>query len=289
MTSKTNDVAAVESRKRKNDLFHTIIRGKNFILEIFRLRKLLFDLSIREFKSGHFGSVLGVVWIFVEPMIFMYVMWFFFTKAMRFQPVGNYPFLPWLFCSMIMWQFFSGTCISSANVFSSYSYLMKKPEINLSILPLIKILSSLYVHLIFIFLLIIMMFASGISFSFYWFQSLYYLFATCVLLIGISWITGSVSLFLQDTRNILGVLFQIGYWISPIFWDLNTYPEKYRIFMKLNPFYYIINGYRQSFIYQKPFYEDTFSMIYFWSFTLVCICLGIFTYKRLRPEFGDVI
>ncbi|WCL51259.1 ABC transporter permease [Leptospira sp. GIMC2001] len=264
-------------------------KGIRFFSEVFRLRKLIFDLSVREFKSGHFGSVLGIVWVFVEPIIYMAVMWFFFTKAMRFQPVGDYPFLPWLFTSMIMWQFISGTSIGSVGVFSNYSYLLKKPEFDMSILPLVNIFSSLFVHFIFIGLLVIIILFSGISFSLYWFQSIYYLFATCILMLGMAWTTASVSLFIKDTRNLIGVIFQIGYWVSPIFWDLSTYPEKYRIFMKLNPFYYIVNGYRQSFIYQKPFYEDTFSMVYFWIFTLLCYIVGIITYKKLRSQFGDVI
>jgi len=272
-----------------SNLFSLVLQGWNFLLEVFRLRKLLIALSIREFKSGNFGSVLGITWVFVEPLIFMSVMWFFFTKAMRFQPVGDYPFLPWLFSSMIMWQFFSGTSLSSATVFTNYSYLLKKPEFNMAILPIVNIISALFVHLIFIVLLIIIMLLSGISFSFFWFQSIYYLFATCAVLLGMAWITASVSLFIQDTKNVLRAIFQIGYWVSPIFWDISTYPENYRIFMKLNPFYYIVNGYRQSFIYQKPFYEDVFSMVYFWLFTLFCLALGIYSYKKLRPEFGDVI
>lgn len=261
----------------------------NFFLEIYRKRKLIFDLSVREFKGSYFGSTLGITWIFIEPSVYMFVMWFFFTKALKFSPPGNYPYLPWLFCSMVMWMFFSSGTISVSSVFSSYSYLLKKPEFNMSILPIVTILSNFYVHLIFLGLLIVILFLSNVPFSLFWFQSIYYLFATFVLLIGLAWLTASINLFVKDIKNVLSVTMQIGYWVSPIFWDIESYPEKYQYLMKLNPFYYIIYGYRQSFLNQKFFWDDMNSMIYYWSFTFIVLSMGLFTYKKLRPQFGDVV
>lgn len=261
----------------------------NFFIELYQRRRLIWDLAVRDFTGSYFGSTFGMIWVFVEPIIFMLIMWFFFTKAMKYNPTGGYPYLPWLMTSMILWNFFSAGVNGASGVFRSFSYLLKKWGFNISIVPVVNIISLLFVHLIFLLILFVLFLVSGIPFSWYWFQSIYYLFATCVLILGLSWIIGSISLFIKDIKNITGIILQLGYWISPIFWDINSYPEEYKIFMKLNPLYYVLNGYRKSFLYHTPFWDDWQFGLYYWCFTLTILAIGLFTYKKLRPHFGDVL
>jgi len=53
--------------------------------------------------------------------------------------------------------------------------------------------------------------------------------------------------------------------------------------------YYIVNGYRKSFLYGEGFWEDLDGMLIYWSFTLVVLILGVIIFKRLRPHFSDVL
>ena len=262
---------------------------RSFLRELYGKRTLILNLAVRDFRSSYFGSVLGIVWVFIEPCIYMFVMWFFFTKAVKFRPNVGYPYVVWLMTSMILWMFLSTAFATSVYTFKTYSYLLRRQNFNMSIMPVVSILSALIVHGVFFLLLVILLFASNIPMSIYWFQSIYYLFATCVLLLGLSWITASVSLFVRDMRNAVSVILQIGFWVSPIFWDLKTYPEEYRFLLKLNPATYLLEGYRKSFLYNEPFWADRTGGIYFWSFTLIVLAAGMITYKKLRPHFGDVI
>ena len=125
--------------------------------------------------------------------------------------------------------------------------------------------------------------------SFYWVQSLYYILAASLLLLGITWITSSVSLFVKDVQNIAGIIVRIGFYGTPIFWSLDIVPEKYKIIFKLNPAYYIVEGYRNSFVYNKPFWAEPWLVIYFWSLVLISLVFGIIVYRKLRPHFADVI
>ncbi len=261
----------------------------SFIRELYNNKSLIISLAVKEFRSGYLGSVLGMTWVFIEPMVYMFVMWFFFTKALKFRPSNDYPYVPWLMTSMILYNYFSYAFAASVGTFRSYSFLLKRQNFNISIMPVISILSALFIHLVFICILIVLFIISDISFSLYWFQAVYYLFALSVLLLGLAWITASISLFIKDVKNAVGVILQIGFWVSPIFWDLNTFPEKYRILLKLNPLTYVMQGYRKSFIYGEPFWNDIGGLIYFWTFTIIILAIGMITYKKLRPDFGDVI
>jgi lipopolysaccharide transport system permease protein len=260
-----------------------------FVAELHGKRDMILSLAKRNFKGAYFGSVLGLTWVFIEPIIYVFLLWFFFTKAMKFQPPQGYPYVPWLMTAIALWNFISLTLSSSVSTFKSHAFLLKRPEFNMAMLPVVTIMTGLYIHVIFIAILVVTLLVNDIPFTLYWFQAIYYIFATTALLLGLVWITASLSLFVKDVGNIVGMIVQIGFWISPIFWSLDTFPKEYRFILELNPITYVIEGYRKSFLYGQAFWNDPKGFVYFWSFTLVILIIGVFTYKKLRPHFGEVI
>ena len=153
----------------------------------------------------------------------------------------------------------------------------------------VKLLTALVTHAIFILLLILLITLYGLPFSLYWIQALYYLGAMALLGLGLSWITSAVNVFFRDTHQIVAVLLQFGFWATPIFWDPNIMPEQIQFLLKLNPLYYIVEGYRGSFIYSEPFWENLRLTAYFWAFTGLAFSSGVLVFRRLRPHFSDII
>ena len=137
--------------------------------------------------------------------------------------------------------------------------------------------------------LIIMFLIYGYKPSIYWFELVYFIFCSLILILGISWLTSSLRVFIKDIGNFISVILQIGFWATPIFWNLNTVPEQYRWILKLNPAFYIVNGYRDTFINHKWFWQDLNEMIYFLIISFFIFILGAIIFKRLRPHLGDVI
>jgi len=263
--------------------------ARTFAVELIRKRDLILSLSVRNFRSTYSGSMLGFTWVLIEPLVYVFLLWFFFTKALKVQPPEGYPYAAWLMTAMVLWTFIALTLSSSASTFKSHAFLLKRPEFNMSVLPVVNIITGLYVHAIFIALLVATLLVSGLPFTWYWFQAGYYLFAAAALLLGLAWIAASVSLFIKDVGNVISVALQIGFWISPIFWSPSTFPQDYRFMLEFNPASYLLEGYRKSFLYAEPFWSDVGGFAYFWTITLVTLFLGVYTYKRLRPHFGDVM
>ena len=263
--------------------------ARAFAVELTGKRDLILSLSMRNFRSTYSGSMLGFTWVLVEPLVYVFLLWFFFTKALKIQPPEGYPYVAWLMTAMVLWNFISLTLSSSAGTFKSHAFLLKRPEFNMSVLPVVNIITGLYIHAIFIAILVGMLLVSGVRFTLYWFQAVYYLFAAAVFLLGLAWIAASVSLFVKDVSNVISVALQIGFWISPIFWSPSTFPKEYRLVLELNPASYLIEGYRKSFLYAQPFWSDVNGFVYFWTVTFVILLMGVYTYRRLRPHFGDVI
>ncbi len=129
----------------------------------------------------------------------------------------------------------------------------------------------------------------GYSPELYWLQIIYYLFATSVLLLGLSWLTSSILVFFKDIGQIVTMIIQFGFWLTPIFWSLKMVPDQYHWFIKINPAYYIIQGYRDSMINHVWFWEDMTMTLYFWIVTMVIFVLGALTFKKLKPHFADVL
>ena len=95
--------------------------------------------------------------------------------------------------------------------------------------------------------------------------------------------------FTKDVSNIVGVFVQFGFWLTPIFWDMGQIPENLTFIFKLNPVYYITEGYRDTFVYGRWFFEKPVLTVYFWIFTAFTLVIGKILLKRLRPHLADML
>ena len=59
--------------------------------------------------------------------------------------------------------------------------------------------------------------------------------------------------------------------------------------MRLNPAFYVVEGYRNTFIYRVWFFEDVSGSLFFGGGALAAFVLGAFIFKRLKPHFADVL
>jgi lipopolysaccharide transport system permease protein/teichoic acid transport system permease protein len=166
---------------------------------------------------------------------------------------------------------------------------VKKVVFPLSILPVVKLVASFITHFVFLFVLICLIILYGMPFSIYWVQALYYFFAMCMFALGLSWITSSINIFARDTGQIVNLLLLFGFYLTPIFWDITIMPQKIQFFFKLNPMFYIVQGYRESFLYFIPFWHHWQMTLYFWGITGIVFVLGATIFLRLRPHFADVL
>lgn len=260
-----------------------------FVRDLFRSRELLFELTKRDFKARYLGSYLGLLWAFVQPSITILVLWFVFQVGFKAQPVDDFPFILWIMCGMIPWFFFADSLAGATTSIMDNSFLVKKVVFRVSILPIVKILSALIIHVFFIGILFAVYFIYGYEVSIYHVQIVYYLLAIIILNLGLSWATSSIIIFMKDMGQIVSVLLQFGFWLTPIFWSIKMVPIKYQIFIKLNPIYYVIEGYREAIIYHRWFWENMIMTVYFWAIALSVFICGALLFWKLKPHFADVL
>lgn len=261
----------------------------NFVKDLFQNKSLLWELTKKDLKQRYLGSYLGVLWAFIQPVITVLIFWFVFQVGFRSMPVDNFPFVLWLICGMFPWFFFADAWSSASASIIANSFLVKKVVFRVSLLPMIQIMSALVVNVFFILLLFLLFAVYGFMPELYNLQVIYYLFAMVCLVFGLSLITATLSVFSRDVSQLVSMLLQFGFWATPIFWSLNIIPDTYSWIFKLNPLYYIINGYRDAFIYHHWFWELGTISFTFWVTTIVIMLTGVFLFRKLRPHFADVL
>jgi len=268
-----------------------INRIKSFLFDIYQSRELLFELAKRDFQKQYMGSYLGFIWVYLQPLLFISVLYFIFTTGLKSggKTINGVPFVVYLIVGMIPWFYIAGNLGAMTNVISQNSFLLKKVDFRLSLLPIVKLMSSFIPHLFFVFIAFIVAYINNIHLSIYAIQLFYYYFCMVALLVGIGWITSSTKIFVPDVSNIVSLIVTFGFWLTPIFWSIDKIPQKYQWVFNLNPAVYIVDGYRDSIVNHKWFWEKPYETLYFWIFTMVILLLGITIFKRLRPHFAEVV
>lgn len=255
-------------------------------------RRIILALAWQDLRNRYVGAALGLLWSFIQPLIMALVLWFVFAVVLQQKPIHGVPFIAWFLVSVAAWNFLAESLSAATQVFREYSFLVKKIKFQIEILPLVKILACALVHLMFLVVVIVILLCQGVSASWYWLQTLYYLAALILLVQALSFFTASLNVFSRDVAFGVQALLQLGFWVSPVFWEFDMIPARFQALasvLKLNPFVYIVRGYRYSLCEQLPFWTDWPLMLYFWGFTLSVSLVGFLLFKRLKSQFADVL
>lgn len=272
-------------------------KSKNIIIELIENRNMIKSLAKNDFKTKFAGSYLGTIWAFVQPVITVLIYWFVFDMALgaRASIRGELPlpYVLWLVAGIVPWFFFSDCISAGTSALVEYNYLVKKVVFHIDILPVVKVFSSIFVHIFFVAFTIVIFLFYGYFPDFYVLQVVYYSGGVLILALGMTYLTSALTVFFPDVRQIVNIALQIGIWMTPIMWNITDMQDKIPApvltILQLNPLYYIVMGYRESFIDKAGFWEHPGMTVYFWVFTAVVCVLGVTVFKRLKVHFADVL
>ncbi len=258
-------------------------------VELYANRTLIMSLSKNDFKTKFAGSYLGIVWAFIQPVVTVLVYWFVFEIGLKAGQMCDYPFILWLMSGLVPWFFFSEALNGGTNALMEYSYLVKKVVFKISILPIIKIISSIFVHLFFVAFVMLVCWAYGYHPDLYSIQLIYYIICTFIFVLGLSYLTSAIVCFFKDLTQIINIVLQVGMWLTPIMWDTAILSPKLELFFKLNPMYYIVDGFRDALLVKVWFWDKPVWTILFWATVAILFVIGTTIFKKLRVHFADVL
>ena len=241
---------------------------------------VVFELVRRDLKKKYRGSVLGIIWSLLNPLLMMIVLTIVFSNVFRFD-TKNYPL--YLITGQVLFGFFSeATSISRLSIISNFS-LIKKIYVTKWLFPFSSVTFS-FVNAIFslIAVFIIVCFTGG---KFYWSYLLIpvvyiYLF---VFSLGIGLILASVTVFFRDMMYLYNVFLTILMYLTPIFYPENIVPDKYKVLVSLNPLIYFLKYFRKLILEGViPGIDLNVTCLLI---SIISLVIGIFVFKFKENQF----
>ena len=256
-------------------------------------KMLIFRFLERNIASRYKGSVLGCAWSLVQPLMMLSVYTFVFGVIFKARwDVGDfhgnsaaYPLF--MFCGMAVFNIFSESVNSSAFLITGNPGLVKKVVFPLEILPICNVLTSLVYGLAWFFLLFLGVWILLGQIS--WFVLLIPVVLLPVVLIssGVSMFVSSLGVYLRDVQQFVGIVTQILFFMTPIFYPATVVPEKYKWVLGLNPLATSVDQARDLFLLGRL--PDLLSLAFIYCFSLGVFHLGFLWFLRTKKGFADVL
>jgi len=252
-------------------------------------------LSVYELRSKNRNNFLGSLWEIINPLIQLLIYWFVFQNVrqhadMTLSNGATAPYFYWLLAGFILWMFFYKATIDGSNSIYHRIRMLSKMNFPMSVVPTYVMFSSFYVHLVMIAIAIFMFNLGGLYVNIYYVQFLYFIPATLFFIFSLSLIMSTVSIIIRDAHMLLNAVLRMLLYLSPVLWEIGSLGGKIGMLAKLNPLYYLIEGYRSA-LFGTGWYAIEHSMytLYFWGLTLVLFAIGASIHTKFRRHFVDFL
>jgi teichoic acid transport system permease protein len=251
---------------------------------------LILRLGLYEVKSKYKMHYLGVFWQVLNPFIQITIYWFVFGLGIRGgSPIGETPFFLWLIVGLVPWLFISPTITQGANSVHTNINLVSKMKFPVSVLPSIKIVGNTLSFFVMLGLTLLILVLNGFFSGWYLLQLPYYLFSLYFLLFGVTLLLSTLTTVIRDIQNMVQSVMRLMLYMLPILWNVENLPNVFVHVLQLNPFFYIIEGFRSSLLGGKWFFEDPSYTLYYWLVSLFILLLGAAIHLKFRHRFVDYI
>lgn len=264
---------------------------KTVVSENWTNRRRLIRLANYELKKQNSGTVLGFIWNFLNPALQIFVYWFVFAVGLRSSTMQNgYPYIIWMIAGIVPWFYISAAMNASTTSIYAYSSVLKRMKFPVAIVPVKTVVAQFISHLWSMLVLIAIMLAYGVRFNIInILLLLYYMLCSLCFLISYALVISSITVLFKDWQKILNSVLRLLFYISPVVWNTETLDKGLLKIIKLNPLYYLLDGYRNSLLYSDKLIGSVNDVVYFWCFTIILFLLGCRTHMKFRKYFIDMI
>lgn len=266
---------------------------REMFASFWRNRSLIYALSKREVVGRYRGSYFGIIWSFINPLLMLIVYTFVFGMIFkaRWNPNSDSKteFALVLFAGLLVFNLFS-ECITKAPtlILSNVNYV-KKVIFPLEILPLVTLNSALFHGAISLVVWLIGYTAFfGLPHLTIFYLPLIVL-PFCLMVLGFSWMLASLGVYLRDIGQLIGIAVTAMMFLSPIFYPIDSLPDKYRFLLMMNPLTIPVEKFRDFLFWGISPDVNLKLIIIYWLAALVVVSFGFFWFQKTRKGFADVL
>jgi lipopolysaccharide transport system permease protein len=258
---------------------------------LWRHRGLVWEMAKRDVVGRYRGSVIGLLWSFLNPILMLAVYTFVFGVVFRARwgqgEITKTEFALVLFVGLIVHALFA-ECVNRAPtlIVGNVNYV-KKVVFPLEILPWMAMASALFHALISVVVLLAALALTNVGVSWTALQFPLLVVPLALLTVGVTWFVASLGVFLRDVGQTTGIVTTVMMFVSPIFFPASALPEEYRFLVWLNPLSFIIEQARELLIWGRSL--DWSGWLVHLAFSAGVAWLGLIWFQKTRRGFADVL
>ena len=251
---------------------------------------LIFSFARRELLGRYKGSMLGIAWAVLTPVVMIAIFTFIFAGIFGARFGANdshWDYALYLFCGLLPWTMFQESVQQSANTIVVHSNLVKRVVFPLETLPAAQVLAALGNQLFATVALLIaaIIVRQRLELTVLWLPAL--LIPQLLFALGAAWLIASLGVFLRDITQGITLLLMAWMYLTPIIYPESIVPDRFRAVMEFNPFTALVRSYRRIFLEGAA--PDWRGLAYFTAFAVVIFVFGDWWFARTRKGFADVV
>ena len=254
------------------------------IQDLKNYREFLKSNVKKDIRGKYKGSFLGVLWSFINPLLSVLVYAIVFPYIMRIK-VENY--LIYLITGIIPWTFFTSSINMGIISVLSNANMIKKVYFPRIILPISTVTSCLVNFLISCVIILLFCIGSGIGLGVNLLWLPLVVVIQYVMLLGFSFILSSIEMYMRDIEHIVNFILSMAFYVTPILYTPDIFPENLSWVLKINPMAYLVNAYRSIFFYKEM--PDMLGLGIVGIFSVVIFVVGYFIFEKLQKGFAEEV
>ncbi|MEX0330281.1 MAG: ABC transporter permease [Puniceicoccaceae bacterium] len=258
----------------------------------FQHRELLVGFTLRHIERQTKGSWLGLLWIFLNPLLMLALFTVVFGLIMGGQfgvteNPGPFDYPLGIFIGLTVMGLVTESMGQSPVLILSYQNLVQKVVFPLHILPPALVGSIFFRTLMSCLMALAAILLAGVSLTWQalWFPLI--LLPMLLLSLGLSYILSALGVYFRDSQHLMGFLGQVLFYASAVFYPSSRIPEPIYAWLKYNPVLQAIELSRDVLLWNIPIQLD--KLVYLYLIGIISVALGYFGFSRLRNGFADVL
>jgi len=255
---------------------------------LLRHRALLRALTTREVRARYRGSVLGLLWSFLNPLLLLVI--YSIVFGLIFQPrlgSGPQPYAVFLFTGLLPWTWFAAALLEGANSITGGGALLKKVVFPAEVLPLVSVLANGVHFLVALPVLALVLLVQGQGFSVHALAVIPVLLVLFAFTAGLTLAVSALTVLFRDVRDLLNHAVTLGFFATPIIYESSMLPESLRSVLLLNPMPHIMESWHAAVFFGR--WPDWRGLGVTAVLAVVVAALGYWLFDRLREVLPEEV
>lgn len=263
-------------------MFNFNLSAEKFSEKTLYLYDLLRQLVIRDIKILYKRSVLGIAWTLINPLLQLAVFSFVFKIVLQVN-IDRYS--SFAFSGLLVWTWFQSSLFHATGLITGNPPMIRMPGFPVPILPVVTVMTGMIHFLMALPVLMLFLIIDGVRPTISLITLPFLLLLQFGLTVGCAYPLAALNVTFRDAQHTLGVLLQILFYMTPIFYDLQNLSPNLQWVYGLNPIVSLIQSYRAVLIYEQ--FPKTSSLIFLTLITAIILPLGYSIFKRQSGRFVE--